>query len=730
MSTYSGLAFSGALTSANPTLRCAAGEALGRISQVVSDSRFVAETAQNSFDCLKTARDVISRTGHSLALGCLHRYVGGMGSAQHLHTSVSILLALAQDTASPEVQVWSLHALALIADSGGPMFRGFVEPTLSTLLKLLLSVQATSLEVLSCLGRVLAALITTVGPELQAADGDSSLSAIRSSFLTACSILQSHPHPVIQAEAISCLQQMHMFSGRSLQGSAIDLASLVPTLCRLLKSSHLILRQAAVSCLRQLSQREAKEVCEHALALINSQNVKDTHNVEAALHFSESGLPGILFSVLDHELDTTLLSNTHDTLLFILQSMAADNLTAWLTLLREVLTVSAEADLGGADKKGVVENDEKDEDQAVGDDTDEFTKGEESRDSIQPRWPTRVFAAECLRKIIEECCAGNRAHYDLGLAKEMQLTQSRGDYLVLHLSELVRVSFMAATSESDPLRLEGLRTLEAVIDKFGETPEPEFPGHVILEQYQAQVGAALRPAFGSETPSHVTAAACNVCSAWIGSGVARDLSDLRRVYQLLVTSLDKVRPRQNSLQLYNESALTLEKLSILKAWAEVYAVSMKSEINSFHTSPSMSSSLGDAPSIKADDDEDFGDFETTPDEEKVERGKQNLATLVQGELPSLSSYWLDALKDHALLNLPAEFKAQLPHDGGAFYTNDTIESARPHYRSTWQPILEAAAIWLTDVTASPADCAVRAADAIDSGAASSLLNRLAIQTNT
>ena len=59
-------------------------------------------------------RDVVSRTGHSLALGCLHRYVGGLGSSQHLHTSVSILLALAQDVASPQVQVWSLHALVSV----------------------------------------------------------------------------------------------------------------------------------------------------------------------------------------------------------------------------------------------------------------------------------------------------------------------------------------------------------------------------------------------------------------------------------------------------------------------------------------------------------------------------------------------------------------------------------------------------------------------------------------
>ena len=75
------------------------------MAQVISDAKFTAEMAQTSFDRLKSARDVVSRTGHSLALGCLHKYVGGMGSSQHLNTSVSILLALAQDNSSPVVQV-------------------------------------------------------------------------------------------------------------------------------------------------------------------------------------------------------------------------------------------------------------------------------------------------------------------------------------------------------------------------------------------------------------------------------------------------------------------------------------------------------------------------------------------------------------------------------------------------------------------------------------------------
>lgn len=63
--------------------------------------------------------------------------------------------------------------------------------------------------------------------------------------------------------------------------------------------------------------------------------------------------------------------------------------------------------------------------------------------------------------------------------------------MVLHLSELVRMGFMGATSDSDDLRLEGLHILHLVIDKFAHIPEPEFPGHVILEQYQAQVSHIL-----------------------------------------------------------------------------------------------------------------------------------------------------------------------------------------------------------------------------------------------
>ncbi|XP_031336319.1 HEAT repeat-containing protein 5B-like [Photinus pyralis] len=661
----------GALTSANPILRCAAGEAVGRMAQVISDSRFTAELAQTSFDKLKSARDVASRTGHSLALGCLHRYVGGLGSSQHLNTSVSILLALAQDTTSPVVQVWALHALALISDSGGPMFRGYVEPTLSLALKLLLNVPQSHIDIHQCIGKVLSGLITTIGPELQG--NTVSICMARSSFLCACAIMQDHQDPLVQAEATGCLQQLHLFAPRH-----VNLSSLVPTLCRTLSSNHLLLRKAATSCLRQLAQREAKEVCEHAMTLANES--RDANTVEGLL-ITETGLPGVLFTMLDTETDSSLIKDIHDTLISMLQMLAADNLSQWLGLCKDVLTVAADS-TNSEDQISLNPLDENEQEETEADDDQaEFHADDDANTHtlVQPRWPTRVFAAQCVRRIIM-ACEGNQknAHFDLTHAKEMQFNKGKVDFLVLHLSDLIRMAFIAATSDSDQLRLEGLKTLQEIIEKFAKVPEPEFPGHLLLEQFQAQVGAALRPAFSSETSSHVTAAACDVCSTWIGSGVARDLNDLRRVHQLLVSSLDKLQNKTNACQLYNESLTTLEKLSILKAWAEVYIVAM----NGNGSAPGCTILLG---SNSSNVDDEFGDFEC--------KG-ESLLTLVQPELVSLSQHWLAALRDHALLSLPTEFASQLPHDGGAFYTNDTIESSRPHYSKCWPPILHAATLWL------------------------------------
>ncbi|XP_042082253.1 HEAT repeat-containing protein 5B [Haplochromis burtoni] len=664
----------GALDNPNPILRCAAGEALGRMAQVVGEATFIARMAQTSFDKLKSARDVVSRTGHSLALGCLHRYVGGIGSGQHLKTSVSILLALAQDGSSHEVQTWALHSLALIVDSSGPMYRGYVEPTLSLVLTLLLTVPPSHTEVHQCLGRCLGALITTVGPELQG--NGATISTIRSSCLVGCAIMQDHSDSLVQAAAISCLQQLHMFAPRH-----VNLSSLVPCLCVHLCSSHLLLRRAAVACLRQLAQREAAEVCEYAMSLAKrAGDSKDSTAIN--LNITETGLEGVLFGMLDRETDRKLCSDIHDTLGHMLSSLAVEKLSHWLKLCKDVL--AATTDVGGAVVFEVQKDEEDSEKKDEMDDDTMFTglgEDDKSKPSVAPRWVTRVFAADCLCRIILLCENADKTHFDLAAARSAQAKNVKGDLLVLHLSDLIRMAFMAATDHSNQLRMAGLQALEDIIKKFASVPEPEFPGHVILEQYQANVGAALRPAFSPDTPSDITAKACQVCSTWIGSGVVSDLNDLRRVHNLLVSSLDKVQAgKGSSSQLYSESATTMEKLAVLKAWAEVYVVAMKIKKEA-ESKPAKPVRSGD----DDEDEEDLGTDVLPPD---------SLITLVQPELPSLSRLWLAMLRDYALLTLPAEFSSQLPPDGGAFYTPETIDTARLHYRSSWAPVLHAVALWL------------------------------------
>ena len=247
------------------------------------------------------------------------------------------------------------------------------------------------------------------------------------------------------------------------------------------------------------------------------------------------------------------------------------------------------------------------------------------------------------------------AHFDLQLAKKLkqkqqavnmrQKSEPEENYLILFLQDLMRIACIATSGCCDTLKLAGLDLLNDLILHFArvEEPNPEFKGHLILEQYQAQVSAALRPQFSIETSAHVTAKACQVCSMWISSGVARDLNDLRRVHQLLVSSLQKLsNPKSSSGEtapallnmsasndnlIYSELSLTVEKLAVLRAWAEVYIVAQKNTIEKNAASKSGTKN-------------------------KHESSSESLLSLVQPELAILSYHWSVALKDYAYLSLP------------------------------------------------------------------------------
>lgn len=659
----------GALEGSNPLLRCMAAEGLARLVQVLNDPGFTVSLTLMSFDKLKTARDAITRTGHALALGTVYRYLGGISSPQYLSACVGVLFTLSQDNTSPEVQMWALHALSTVVDLAGPLYHSHLEASFTLVLRLLLSTPHTHVEVQQSLGRCLNALITSVGPDLQGEGAG--VCAVRTSCLVGCAVMQDSQDCLVQAQAISCLQQLHMFAPRF-----VNLSSLVPSLCEILLdysvlinlcSSYLSLRRAVVACLRQLAQREAVEVSEHAVALVKELPRRD--NTQLDVTIKEVGLEGALFSLLDRESDPRLCRDIQETLVHMMSSAAESKLAHWLKLCKDVLSASADSAAAAS-----VETQQEEDGDRYDDSSAFHAKSESSGPFNNLRWSTRVFSMECVCRIIAQCENRDSAHFNMALAQEQRLHEST-DFLVLHLADLIRMAFMASTDHSDQLRLAGLQTLLVIIRKFSNVPEPEFPGHVILEQYQANVGAALRPAFHVDAPPNVTAKACQVCSAWIASGVISDLRDLRSVHQLLASSLAKVQVgRDVPSQLYNESTFTMESLAVLKAWAEVYITAVQG------------SRQRDSPvSHQQQQSEEAG---------TAGQAGAGLLKLVQTDLATLSRLWLAALQDHALLTLPPHYSSHLPSTGGSFYTAETVEQARPHYYSAWATILHATALWL------------------------------------
>lgn len=256
-------------------------------------------------------------------------------SAVSLVSIVSVSVYILKKKSHPSdqhvllLQVWALHALALIADSGGPMFRNYVESTLNLMLRLLMTTPSSCVTVYQCLGKCLSALITTLGPELQ--DTSNSMNATRTTCLTCCTIIQEHPDAIVQSAAIGCLQQLQLFAPQY-----VSLPSIVPRLCGNLNSLHLLLRRAAANCLRQFAQREPKMIW--TITLNKATN---------------KGLEHTVLSKLDAESDPKLCEDLGEILFSLLTSLAPEDPMKWLLLCNGVLSDSGNKGASSAMGVGV-----------------------------------------------------------------------------------------------------------------------------------------------------------------------------------------------------------------------------------------------------------------------------------------------------------------------------------------------------------------------------------------
>jgi len=231
-------------------------------------------------------------------------------------------------------------------------------------------------------------------------------------------------------------------------------------------------------------------------------------------------------------------------------------------------------------------------------------------------------------KLVESCqtSISVKQHFSLKEALHKQKLSGCKNFLSLHLSDLIKMTFMASTDENHDVRLLGLEALEELVEMFKFAKEPEFEHIYLLEQYQAQVAAALSPAFGklidvekismhdNSPPPHVVAKACTVACKWLSSGVCSSLNDTQRVYRLLVGGLDRIRYEKQFVSYgFSEIARLKQVLAVLKAWSVIYVVT-----------------LGDSHVAKS------------------------LEELVAPEIPSLLPLWTDILRAATIANQPED----------------------------------------------------------------------------
>ncbi|KAG6542845.1 hypothetical protein Mapa_015749 [Marchantia paleacea] len=207
---------------------------------------------------------------------------------------------------------------------------------------------------------------------------------------------------------------------------------------------------------------------------------------------------GIYLLVLGR-IDCSIIKIVRSTLQRLLEAACPSFPSRWLNLCRNVVLAASTTKSAGA---GLQEA-ERFQNDVVHEDMGEDNEGmiadrpsaglsgpvkidTKAKDSDQlPRYKTRVFAAECLCRL-PVIVGVEPAHFDLVMVKELQKSGQSpgGDWLVLHLGELVAVAYQVATGTMESVRPIGVELLDIVLDKFGETVDPEFEGHLLLEQYQ------------------------------------------------------------------------------------------------------------------------------------------------------------------------------------------------------------------------------------------------------
>ncbi|OIT22627.1 PREDICTED: HEAT repeat-containing protein 5B [Nicotiana attenuata] len=498
--------------------RRASSEGLGLLARLGNDV-FTARLTRVLLGDINSAVDSNYAGSVAISLGCIHRCAGGIALSSLVPATVNSLSSLAKSS-NTALQIWSLHGLLLTVEAAGLSYVSHVQATLSLAMDILLSNEIGSTNLQQAVGRLINAIVAVLGPELSPG----------SIFFSRCKSViaevSSRQETATLYENVRFTQQLVLFAPQ-----AVTVHYNVQTLLPTLSARQPTLRRLALSTLRHLIEKDPGSIM--------NENIEDT-----------------LFHMLDEETDAEIGSLARTTVMRLLYASCPSQPSRWLSICRNMILSSSSRVISRSDSS---QNDSSsgldgetglnygdDDENMVSSSQNPTFQGYRSNHPIaylprnkHLRYRTRVFAAECLSHL-PAAVGKNPAHFDVALARKQPASgPSSGDWLVLQLQELVSLAYQISTIQFENMRPVGVTLLSTIIDKFG-TLDPELPGHLLLEQYQAQLVSAVRTALDSSSGPVLLEVGLQLATKILTCKiVSRDQLAVKRIFSLISRPLNE-----------------------------------------------------------------------------------------------------------------------------------------------------------------------------------------------
>ncbi|KAF3041566.1 hypothetical protein E8E12_007909 [Didymella heteroderae] len=533
----------------DPFVRRLAGEALGRLCN--SSGNALTGTEVNYLvDQIVANREPFARSGYAYALGCILSQLGGMAASYHLKNILGILMSLGNDP-HPIVHFSAIDSLSRVADSAGLSFSSHVTGTLGMLAQLYAadshndeaaSLASSNIEIdlptPATIARCIDSTINVLGPDLQ------EMAKARDMIMTLISLFEKEPDELVRIEALRCQEHVSLYAPGQMR-----FTDYVKHLQASLENPSTQIRDMAVDGLHNLMRRNTEEI----------------------IRAGDPGLEDALWHVLDRQPDHEVVRNI---LRNWLHQTGLTDTAAWVQRCHSVLTKTkkVEAQEVIETKPKVGATDLQDEEvagfaaAANAPGAEVGQAGQASQELL--KWQVRTIGMDLLSELVAM------------VSKEAAFREESPCVLALQhrVADVVRIAFSASTAGVVQLRIRGLKIIDQVLKLFGKTPDPDFAEATLLEQYQAQIGSALTPAFAADSSPELAAEAVNVCATFVATGIVTDVDRMGRILKLLISALENFSSETEAaaigdLRGLSSNAAVMVKMSVFSAWAELQIAS-------------------------------------------------------------------------------------------------------------------------------------------------------------